>query len=185
MVAAGDFVHLLLNRLEVAFADWLHREIVVEATVDGGADGRLGVGVERCDRLGQQVGGRVAADVHARVAVPSDAGDVAVLMERGGQVALDAVDGGRHAAVLATEGVGDDFTCGDAGRVLVDGAVGQRDVDHRHGTPRLRGRARPLEPSVAERLTTRYRRRPRGPRSVERQGRPLGPEREVHGLPHA
>ena len=33
-----------------------------------------------------------------------------ILMERSGQVALDAVDGGRHAAVLAAEGVGDDFT---------------------------------------------------------------------------
>ena len=139
VVAAGNLMHFLLNRLEVAFADRLHGEIVVEAAIDGGTDGRLGVGVERRDRLGQQVGGRVTEDVHARVAVPSDAGDVAVLMERGGQVALGAVDGGRHAAVLAAEGVGDDFTCGDAGRVLVDGAVGQRDVDHRHGTPSASG----------------------------------------------
>ena len=139
VVAAGDLVHFLLNRLEVAFADRLHGEIVVEAAIDGGTDGRLGVGVERRDRLGQQVGGRVAEDVHARVAVPRDAGDVAVLMERSRQVALDAVDGGRHAAVPAAEGVGDDFTCGDACRVLVDGAVGQRDVDHRHGTPSALG----------------------------------------------
>ena len=139
VVAAGNLVHFLLNRLEVALADRLHREIVVEATVDGGADGRLGVGVERRDCLGQQVGGRVAQNVHARIAVPRDAGDVAVLMERGGQVAIDAVDGGRHAAMLAAEGVGDDFTCGNAGRVLVHGAVGQRDVDHRHGTPSALG----------------------------------------------
>ena len=132
-------MHFLLNRLEIALADRLHREIVVEAAIDGGADGRLGVGVERRDRLGQQMGGRVAEDVHASVAVPSDAGDVAVLMECGGQVALDAVDGRRHAAVLAAKGVGDDFTCGDAGRVLIDGAVGQRDVDHRHGTPSALG----------------------------------------------
>ena len=135
VVAAGDFVHLLLNRLEVAFSDGFHREIVVEATIDGGADGRLGVRVQRRDRLRKQVGGRVAQDVHAFVACSCDAGDVAVFVQDRGQVTFHTVDGRRHTPVLAAEGVGDDFTRGDAGRVLIDGAVGQRDVDHRHGVP--------------------------------------------------
>ena len=138
-VAPGDFVHLFLNRLEVALTDGFHGEVVVESAVDGGADGRLGVRVDRHDRLSQQVGSRVAQNVHAFVACSSDAGDVAVLVQRGRQVALDTVDGRRHAPVLTAEGVGDDFTGRDAGRVLVDRAVGQRDVDHRHGVPSAQG----------------------------------------------
>ena len=138
-VAPGDFVHLLLDRFKVALADGFHGEVVVESAVDGRSDGRLCVRVERHDRLGQQVRSRVAQDVHAFVAGSCDAGDVAVLVQRGRQIALDAVDGRGHATVLAAESVGDDFTGRDAGRVFVDRAVGQRDVNHRHGVPRSQG----------------------------------------------
>ena len=64
-VPPSDFVHFLLDGFQVALGDGFHRKVVVEASVNGRANRGQGARIQRHDRLSEQVGGRVAKDVHA------------------------------------------------------------------------------------------------------------------------
>ena len=131
-VSSCNLVHFFLNGFQVALGDRIHGKVVVEAAVNGGADGWESARVERHDCLSEQVGGGMPQDVHAFVGLREDAFHRTVVAEHGGQVAFVPVNSGGEAAVFFPEGIGDDFSAGDASGVFVDRTVRQRDVNHRH-----------------------------------------------------
>ena len=67
-VLAGKLQHLVLNLLEVAFADLLafgKQNIIEEAVLDGRAEAELDAGIEFLQSLGKQVGAGVPEGVLA------------------------------------------------------------------------------------------------------------------------
>ena len=92
LVALDDAGHLLFHLgQKLGSKGLLHVEVVIEAVLDGGADGQLGLGVQVQHRLGQHVAGGMAQ------------GLAAVLVVKGEQlqnmVALNGLHQGDHLAV--------------------------------------------------------------------------------------
>ena len=142
---------LLLDRLEVGLRDRLGElEVVVEAVGDRRADRDLHARVEAHDRLGEEVGGRVAQHVERvgilRVARREELDGLAVL-ERQAQVARRAVHAREHR--LLGELRPDRARGVEAGRAVGElelGGVGEDDL-HREGEDRQASGI--LEPACA------------------------------------
>ncbi len=89
LVLGDDLRHLLLDAREVGLGDGLGElEVVVEAVLDGGADGVLGAREEAQDGLRHDVRSGVAQDVDGVgvVTLQGDDGDLVALVQRRGEV---------------------------------------------------------------------------------------------------
>ena len=72
IIRGDDLCHAVFEALQVLRRERRRPvEVVVETVLDGGADGRLGVGKEIRDRVGQDVRGRMAQFGQRRTVVPS------------------------------------------------------------------------------------------------------------------
>ena len=140
-ILASQLLHFLLNGFEIAFSNRVHSKIVVESTVNGRTDGGQCTRVQFHHGLSEKVGCGMAKDVDSFLRIRWDAFHRAVLVQCTGHVAFHAVDLCGETTVFLSQGIGDDFGTGDAGSVLVDGSIGQRDVNQRHA---LRTSRQPL-----------------------------------------
>jgi hypothetical protein len=136
LVLAHDLAHARLDAIEVVGGEGdapRQLEVVVEAVFHRGADAEGGVGEQVEHRLGQHVGGRVADDVEAVVAVGGDDADRVAVVQLGGQVALLAVDDGhdRRFGQRPPDGRRQVTRRGARGQGA-GGTVGQRDLDLWH-----------------------------------------------------
>ena len=146
LVLAHDPGHLLLDARQVGLGDGLGKlEVVVEAVLDGRADGVPGAREEADDRLRHDVGRGVALDVDGVgvLALERDDVEAVAVVQRRGRVDQQGdvrVGGGGHAA--RDGGLGQsraDRRRGVAhGRAVVEferGAVGKGDVQGHAGGP--------------------------------------------------
>ncbi|MCY1308204.1 hypothetical protein D9M70_581930 [compost metagenome] len=127
-----DLGHLLLDLREVVGREGLVAgEIVIEAVLDGRADGHLRAGEQLLHRLGQHVGGVVADGLQRLGIVAHQQAEVAVAVDDAVQVALLAVpdDQGRLLGQRGRDG-GGHVAARRALRILTHGAVGEFQFDH-------------------------------------------------------
>ena len=88
-----DFLHLSLDLLQILVGEGLlDVKIIIEAAFNRGADGAFGVGVQSLDSLRQNVGRGMPERVLAFLVVEGEKLYLAVLTDRGAQVADNAVD---------------------------------------------------------------------------------------------
>ena len=93
LVARPDLGHTRLDLFEIGGREGLAAgEVVIEAVLDGGADGHLDVGVELLDRLRQEVRGVVAQDLERVLIACSDHTHGRVVFDRSGEIAQLAID---------------------------------------------------------------------------------------------
>ena len=132
LVLGDDLAHAGLDALEVVVGERLavgQVEVVVEAVLDGRADGERGPRVEAEHGLGEQVGGGVAERRQAPLGVGGDDLDRGAVGQGSGEVALVAVDD-------RDEGVLGQALADVGGQIGPGGALGQRSarsVGQRHG----------------------------------------------------
>ncbi|MNS68507.1 hypothetical protein D3C72_1017910 [compost metagenome] len=127
-----DLAHLLFDLGEVVGREGLVAgEVVIEAVLDGRADGDLGAGEELLHGLGQHVGGVVTDGLQRLGIVAHQQAEVAVAVDDAVQVALLAVpdDQGRLLGQRGRDG-GGHVAARRAGRILTHGAVGEFQFDH-------------------------------------------------------
>ena len=132
LVPGHDLAHPLLDPLEVVGGERVvSREVVVEAVLDRGADGDLGLGMKLLDGFGEDVGRIVAQEVEPLRLGAGDDGRGGVRLDDGREVAKLAVDpdGDRVAGQPLADGPGD---LDPAHRAVepADGPVGKGDVRH-------------------------------------------------------
>ena len=101
-VLLDQLLHPGLDALKVLGGKGLGRvEIVIEAGLDGRADGDLDAGEEGPDGFGHDMGGAVAHDVQALGRFLGNGRDRAVGLEGGAEIHQAAVDVGRHHVMVA------------------------------------------------------------------------------------
>ena len=127
-----DLVHLGLELGQLLRAEGrLDIDVVVEAVINGRADGQLGLGVEALDRLGQDMGGGVVEGLLAVRVLKGQDLQGAVGVQNGAQVAdLAVYPGGTGGLVEAGAELLGDIHHGYACFKLLDGAIFQCDMDH-------------------------------------------------------
>ena len=90
-----QFPHARFNLFQVFGGEGLrHVEIVIEAGLDGRADGHLDPGEQVPHRFGHDVGGGMAHDLQTFGGIHRDGGDGAVLRQGAGEVRRLAVHPG-------------------------------------------------------------------------------------------
>ena len=131
-VAPDDFVHALLDLLQVFRGEGLlAREIVVEAVLDGRANGHLGTGIELLHRLRHYMRGIVADEVERFGVTGGDDSQCSVMVDHMTGVDQPAVDlaGERRLGKPCADGRRD--LCNAHRSVeLPNRTVGKRDLDH-------------------------------------------------------
>jgi hypothetical protein len=98
-VAIDDLLHLRFDGAQVFLRERAVRAavVVVEAVLDGGAEGHLGARKQALHRVGHDVGAAVPNDAERRVLMGLDGGQLGVRSrERSVQVEDLAIDHGRH-----------------------------------------------------------------------------------------
>ena len=156
-----QLTHALFDRHQVFRRERaLVGEIIVKAILDDRPDRDLGLGEQFLDRIGQQVGGRVANDFEAvRIALGDD-GEISVLLDQVGGVDHLAIDfAGQCGAGQAGADAGGDFGNGDRLLVAADGTIRQFDIGHGgslgkkkvRGEPHFSGRTKADSIRVSER----------------------------------
>ena len=132
LVAFDDLAHLGFDLFEVVEAEGLvPGEVVIEAVLDGRADGHLGAGEQLLHRLGQHVGGVVADGLQDLGVLPREDLEGAAGVQRPLQVQQLAVQLHQHGLLL--QGLGDargDLATGHAGLEGPFGTVRENELDH-------------------------------------------------------
>ena len=146
-VARDDLAHLLLDRREVFRGERLvAEEVVVEAVLDGRADGHLGARPQALHRFGEHVGAIVPDQFQRARIVTGDEVDLGIVFDRIGEIGQRAVQR-HHDGALGERGrnaLGDVEPGGAAG-IFAGLAVGEGDGDLVHGGYRLEVGERVLE----------------------------------------
>ena len=132
LVALDDLAHLGFDLLEVVEAEGLVAgEVVIEAVLDGRANGHLGAGEQLLHRLGQHVGGVVADGLQHLGILPREDLEGAAVVQGPLKVQQLAVQLYQHGLLL--QGLGDprgDLAAGHAGLEGPFGTVGKYELDH-------------------------------------------------------
>ncbi len=147
LIGGHDLGHPCLDRLQVLGGESpADVEVVVEAVLDGRPDGIASTREQGEHRLRHDVGGRVAQDVAARVAVGSDHLHGSAVGQRGRQVAQLPIDldGHRRLGQARSDGAGRVAACGPIGEVQ-GGSIGKVDRDG-HSCSLRRVRRRVITP---------------------------------------
>ena len=131
-VAIDDLAHARFDLGQVVERERFGaREIVIEAVLDIGTDGHLGVGKQFLHRLGQDVGGVVADGVQRLRPLPGNDFDGAAALQRAGKIQKLAVQLDQQG--LLFQGFGDrggDVAAGHAGIERAHRTVGEFQINH-------------------------------------------------------
>ena len=127
-----DLPHLNFDLLQdLRGENGLGVDVIIEAVVDGGSDGQLGIGIEPLDRLRQYVRRRVAIGKPPIRIVKGVEGDFTVMLQRKGQTMhLPVHGGGKDLAGKALGNLLGHLQQRRAFLDLDDAAVFQFDLDH-------------------------------------------------------
>ncbi len=136
LVALDDLAHPRLDPLQVLRREGLGPgEVVVEAVVDGGADGHLGVRVKLLNRFGHDMGGVMAEQLHRRGILRRQDRHPRVVIDGRGEVAkLPVHPNGQRRLGQAGADVGGDLGAGR--RMVVASGTAVRKGDPHGVNPR-------------------------------------------------
>ena len=138
LVCLDDLPHSVLDSLKVVIADggpFGQVKVVVEAVLNGRADGVGGTGVHLQYRLGQHMCSGVAQRFQPSIAVGGDDGHLLTVGQRNAQVHFCIVDGGDEGSFGQTGAdISGQIPRGCAGRKCSRAAVGENDADFSHGS---------------------------------------------------
>jgi hypothetical protein len=133
LVPAHDLAHACLDALQILGRERvLAGEVVVEAVLDGGTDGDLGVRIQLLHGLGHDVGGVVAQKLEPVGLGGGDDGNLGVVVDERAEILEFAVDAhGEGILGEALADVGGDVRAAQGRLVASHRAIGQTDIRHR------------------------------------------------------